>query len=83
MENVYDASTSGMFPIYKQDMLRRFEEPLLDIFYTSKTATYCGLGTINQHIITLIPLLYETWLEVMPEQKVQKSTSGNLFGKLY
>lgn len=32
---------------------------------------------LNRHIITLVPLLYEIWIEVLPEKNIGKAVTGS------
>ncbi|XP_066261800.1 testis-expressed protein 10 homolog [Euwallacea similis] len=63
----------GRFPLYKWDVGLRLESDYLDMFALPKVAT--SKDSINRHIVTLVPLLYETWLEVIPEEKGSKISS--------
>ncbi|CAG9770160.1 unnamed protein product [Ceutorhynchus assimilis] len=73
--NVFSANKTSICPIYKEALNKKIDGPIMDIFSINNTLNYNNSDTINKHILTLIPLLYETWLEVTPEQKVQKSAS--------
>lgn len=73
---VYDSNTARL-PLYKDTFGAVLDLQGTDIFVGTKLiSTDPGSDIINKHIVTLVPLLYETWLEVLPEQKVKKSDSG-------
>lgn len=75
-EVVFDSNTARI-PLYKDTFGAVLDLQCIDIFAGTKLiSTEAGSDTINKHVVTLVPLLYETWLEVLPEQKVKKSDSG-------
>ncbi|XP_050315544.1 testis-expressed protein 10 homolog [Anthonomus grandis grandis] len=77
-QNVFDASTNSTFPLYNRKIGYLLEHPCLDIFSSGNNIVSSNSDSINRHIVTLVPLLYETWLEVMPEQKVLKSSESTV-----
>ncbi|KAL1502833.1 hypothetical protein ABEB36_007919 [Hypothenemus hampei] len=73
-EKVIESSIGYKGGLFKSNFNQVLDNCNFDIFGISKIADN-GVHGINRHIKTLIPLLYETWLEVVPEQKGHKSTS--------
>ncbi|XP_066153725.1 testis-expressed protein 10 homolog [Euwallacea fornicatus] len=63
----------GNFPLYKWDVCLKLESDSLDMFALPKVTA--SRDNINRHIVMLVPLLYETWLEVIPEEKGPKISS--------
>ncbi|KAF7284700.1 hypothetical protein GWI33_021713 [Rhynchophorus ferrugineus] len=75
--NVYkrgvDALKTPRFGLYKYNYAERLEKSSANIFGNQVSLVSKETNNFNQHIIALIPLLHETWLEVMPEGKVKKA----------
>ncbi|KAJ8964213.1 hypothetical protein NQ314_005042 [Rhamnusium bicolor] len=66
-----DADTYNTFPIYKEAFSNVLNSGVNS--FSNNQANNSGPDILNRHIITLVPLLYETWIEVVPEKKDWKS----------
>lgn len=59
----------GCFPLYKEKLLSQLDAPCLDMFAMKSITNSNQPDLIKRHIMMMVPLLFETWLEVRPEQK--------------
>lgn len=72
-----DGLKSSMFGLYKVNFGECLEKCNTKIFSNQICLVSKRTNSFNQHIVALIPLLHETWLEVMPEGKVKKAPTGS------
>ncbi|XP_018561687.1 testis-expressed protein 10 homolog [Anoplophora glabripennis] len=68
-----DAESCNYIPLYKESFSTTLDNNVLD-FANNKSLEGDAL---NRHIITLVPLLYEIWMEVVPEKNIGKGVSEN------
>lgn len=75
MNQVFDADLGNTFPLYKSKFCEQLANPNWAFLRTS----YVDSSTVNleKNIATVVPLLYEIWIEVMPEKKFMKSSNEN------
>lgn len=73
MQNVFSADDSNTFPLYNT----KFGEKLTNsnVYFSNSNTMNSSLDNLEKNIATVVPLLYETWVEVMPENKSTKSLS--------
>lgn len=74
LKNVFNADTCNTFPLYKT----KFGEKLTNTnVYTSNSeiVNTSSVDNLEMNILTVVPLLYETWVEVMPEKKSTKPST--------
>lgn len=72
---VFNAEVSNTFPLYKTkfgEKLANSDWDLLKIGSVNSTTE-----NLEKNIATVVPLLYETWIEVMPETKSTNSSTEN------
>ncbi|XP_057666669.1 testis-expressed protein 10 homolog [Diorhabda carinulata] len=62
------ASNNYYIPIYKNS----FYKILSNRNSNSDKSTAMDKNTLDSHVVSLIPVLYEIWMEVVPQNKVQK-----------
>ncbi|CAH1155494.1 unnamed protein product [Phaedon cochleariae] len=75
MEVDHVAANSGnIFPIYKDSFSDVLECTDISCMVNSNNVGSTAY-TLDKHIVTLVPLLYETWLEVLPEKRSTKTVT--------
>lgn len=73
-----DGQCNINYGLYKYTFGQLLEAPVSDVLGTSKSDFQKNsFQNFDQQIVSILPLLYETWLEVIPEEKVKKPTAEN------
>ncbi|KAJ8921183.1 hypothetical protein NQ315_013655 [Exocentrus adspersus] len=74
-----DAESCRFIPLYKTSFSKALENSA--IVFDSKKNTSLEANVLNRHIITLVPLLYEIWMEILPEKNIGKAVTEYTFLK--
>lgn len=75
-----NGETCNTILIYKQ-VPALFDNNTANFFTSREFPTDSKDGDkldLFKHILTLVPLLYETWMEVLPEKSFEKAANGKI-----
>lgn len=73
-----DGESCNNIPIYKQ--IAGIENSTVSAFNSEEQSSNENVDRLNlfKHIVTLVPLLFETWMEVLPEKNLKKAANGKI-----
>lgn len=75
-ELVFNVDDSTYFPLYKTNIFKCLNNSISN--YSINQSTNSSVDCLENNIVTVVPLLYETWMEVMPEKKLSSSNQNTL-----
>ncbi|KAG5887081.1 hypothetical protein JTB14_018251 [Gonioctena quinquepunctata] len=71
------SEASNVISLYKESFSKALDSVHWDNMGNSKNI-YETSFPLDEHIVTLVPLLYETWIEVIPEKKIGMNFEENI-----